>query len=490
MSRPLRVLAFLGALALIAAVMAVLAMGSGSRAALRQYVAELQAKGEKLTFEELTCDRLTNSPDTHAVIRGAARALERAGSSPSSLELRTYVGPGQAAVTWRQARPVWGKANGPPDTRGWAELEAQMKAAQKTLQRLRAALKDPAADAGPPTNMIFTRFGTRRLIRDEVRTAEVWLMGAMESDLHQGRLEDALQSLEALAGLARLGRDEPAWVDQVSRVSFANLGLAATWEALQAPGWTEPQLQRLQQAWAPVDLVDAVEKAFVGQRAGGYEMFAFTRRYGGAALDRLLAPNAVPASLKGRLLEFLGNYVIMPAYKLTSIDRDELFYLRNMQEAITALRLLKAHRPWAEAKPRLDQVATNFHALADSTRRLRYILSTMVRPYYGRAGENAVHAETERQMALAAIALKRFQLRHGSLPPNLEALVPEFLPTVPHDYLSAKPLGYRLQADGSYVLYSVGDDGKDDGGDPTPLAGNFNVLWTSRDAVWPSAAGP
>jgi len=109
-------------------------------------------------------------------------------------------------------------------------------------------------------------------------------------------------------------------------------------------------------------------------------------------------------------------------------------------------------------------------------------------PNFTRAGERAVQTETERQMTLAAIAMKRLHLRHGQLPPRLDALVPEFLPAVPYDYMSAKPLGYRLKAEGSYVLYSVGEDGNDDGGDATPPPGHPNGLWTGRDAVWPTPA--
>ena len=52
-------------------------------------------------------------------------------------------------------------------------------------------------------------------------------------------------------------------------------------------------------------------------------------------------------------------------------------------------------------------------------------------------------------------------------------------------------LRYRLKPDGTFLLYSVGEDARDDGGDPTPpSAGKFD-LWEGRDAVWPSsAAGP
>ncbi|MBI3880114.1 MAG: hypothetical protein HY301_08610 [Verrucomicrobia bacterium] len=95
-------------------------------------------------------------------------------------------------------------------------------------------------------------------------------------------------------------------------------------------------------------------------------------------------------------------------------------------------------------------------------------------------------------MTLAAIALRRHELRHGKLPDELDALVPEFLPTLPHDCFSDRPLRYRLNADGTFTLYSVGEDGKDDGGDARPKtppkAGASWQLWDGADAVWPRAA--
>jgi len=61
MNRLVRVLVFLGALLLVLAVMAVLVSRSGSRGALQKYQAELAAKGEQLTFAELTRGRQTNN---------------------------------------------------------------------------------------------------------------------------------------------------------------------------------------------------------------------------------------------------------------------------------------------------------------------------------------------------------------------------------------------------------------------------------------------
>ncbi|MFL5342277.1 MAG: hypothetical protein ACJ8F7_19190, partial [Gemmataceae bacterium] len=42
-------------------------------------------------------------------------------------------------------------------------------------------------------------------------------------------------------------------------------------------------------------------------------------------------------------------------------------------------------------------------------------------------------------------------------------LSPTYLETVPPDLFSGEPLKYRVERDG-YILYSVGSDGIDDGG--------------------------
>ncbi len=53
--------------------------------------------------------------------------------------------------------------------------------------------------------------------------------------------------------------------------------------------------------------------------------------------------------------------------------------------------------------------------------------------------------------------------------------------------MSGQALCYRVGANGSFALYSVGEDGQDDGGDANPPPGSKLGLWEGRDAVWPSA---
>lgn len=69
------------------------------------------------------------------------------------------------------------------------------------------------------------------------------------------------------------------------------------------------------------------------------------------------------------------------------------------------------------------------------------------------------------------IAVERFRNETGALPPTLDALVPRFLGAVPSDPFGAGPWRYRLHAiDGArwrrFVLYSVAQDGVDNGGRP------------------------
>ena len=89
--------------------------------------------------------------------------------------------------------------------------------------------------------------------------------------------------------------------------------------------------------------------------------------------------------------------------------------------------------------------------------------------------------------ALIACALERHRLAHGAYPETLEALVPHYLARVPRDIIAGAPLHYR-RTEGSFVLYSVGWNGKDDGGAPVQLHGRHRI--TEGDWVWRYPAAP
>ena len=70
---------------------------------------------------------------------------------------------------------------------------------------------------------------------------------------------------------------------------------------------------------------------------------------------------------------------------------------------------------------------------------------------------HATHIEAVR----AALALRAFEAERGMLPPGLEGLAPQYLESAPRDWFSE--LALRLDRS-RRVIYSVGSDGRDDGG--------------------------
>ncbi len=113
---------------------------------------------------------------------------------------------------------------------------------------------------------------------------------------------------------------------------------------------------------------------------------------------------------------------------------------------------------------------------------------------YSRYLLKLAQAQTARNLTVTAIALKRYYLQHSAYPATLNELVPAFLSAVPADFMDGKPLRYKQRLDGDFLLYSVGNDGQDDGGDPTPVSQSTystNINWLlCRDIVWPRVATP
>lgn len=70
------------------------------------------------------------------------------------------------------------------------------------------------------------------------------------------------------------------------------------------------------------------------------------------------------------------------------------------------------------------------------------------------------------RMLMVELALQSFVKSHNKYPQQLSELAPKYLKAVPRDpFAPTSPLRYK-QSLGNFLLYSVGPDGKDDGGAP------------------------
>lgn len=76
----------------------------------------------------------------------------------------------------------------------------------------------------------------------------------------------------------------------------------------------------------------------------------------------------------------------------------------------------------------------------------------------------AAYAQCVVNQAMTACALERYCIGHGGYPASLEEVKLADGKPLPADIMTGKPMEYRKTADGRYVLWCVGFDGKDDGG--------------------------
>ena len=96
--------------------------------------------------------------------------------------------------------------------------------------------------------------------------------------------------------------------------------------------------------------------------------------------------------------------------------------------------------------------------------------------------------QIEVDLARTACALERYRLAHGEYPETLDALVPQFIEKIPHDIIGGAPLHYRHTSEGSFVLYSIGWNEKDDGGVFSYPPGSSLPRFDQGDWVWQYAA--
>jgi len=97
-------------------------------------------------------------------------------------------------------------------------------------------------------------------------------------------------------------------------------------------------------------------------------------------------------------------------------------------------------------------------------------------------------AIADRRMAATALAIRLYQSDHaGRRPDRLEQLVPDYLPAVPLDSMSAtpRPIGYLPRPEHP-VLYSVAGDGVDQSADEGPETGQYGSLseWRRLDRAF------
>lgn len=152
----------------------------------------------------------------------------------------------------------------------------------------------------------------------------------------------------------------------------------------------------------------------------------------------------------------------LAAYRIFLFPQDLTAYQQTMR---TYQRVAESSNSYAAKQTTLKRIEDDF-----SSGRPKGFVTALLTPAIGKAIENVEKARMRHTTALVAIAATEFRITHDSLPEKADVLVPKFLPFLPKDvFLDKSRLRYSVKND-SVAIYSVGPNGKDDGG-PGPDMG-------------------
>jgi hypothetical protein len=463
-----------------------------ARSKLAEYKKQLIAQGEKL-------DLMSFVPTLpKGVSNGAPAFLSvitnwlRPNDFPSMMKM---VAPGVAAIGHTNLGPIY-----------MAGYETN-KAVSRELRAIFASSSlyfDSNFSNAPNINL---------LPFSQVKAASSLFHYTVVQALYANDLEEAISQANAGADLVRLYCNEPLVISVLVRVACANFVIVSVWELLQHDGWTDAQLASVQTKWEQIDFFTNYDRVLAGERAYVIiEMAAARKATNAAQINPFVfwgGPQATPTfdgwlrdlfkNPKAALKDAYERYPKFWMWKSSWSYEEELCGLQLMSAGVEASRKINLLGFGAPAIAELPLQASNIlNSYPNANSHFMSSFGWGGAPLF-RAFIKVAQTEASRRLLITTIALKRFHLRYGKWPETLDELVPDFLEKVPIDFMDGKPLRYKFVDAKRYLLYSVGEDGKDDGGDgspppadgiplPIPASGIPYRFHGMRDIVWPQPA--
>jgi hypothetical protein len=142
--------------------------------------------------------------------------------------------------------------------------------------------------------------------------------------------------------------------------------------------------------------------------------------------------------------------------------------------------------------PRMDENNASMESVLEEAHGFKavlhhYYFAKVLLPALKNATRKFALGQVVADQAALACALERYRLANGKLPETLDALVPKFMTSLPHDVLSGEPLKYKRISDSDFVLSSVGWPMTGDGGRSFPVADSEKPKDRPGDWMWHSA---
>jgi hypothetical protein len=277
-------------------------------------------------------------------------------------------------------------------------------------------------------------------------------------------------------------------------MSEFRLILQPVWEGMASGRWSEEQLKELQGRLSEFDFLKEASRGFEDDRAGiGNAVIKFVREAPGKRAEMIglldsFGEEGIGEPLSSLALEIVPsgwfyaeqvqynriyNEYVMPLIDLTNRVVSPELAFKKQQEVDRLfeggpLKLLGEHRLFAR----------------------------LIVPAVSASVFKAARTQSAVDLSVTACALERFRLANRQYPERLDQLAPTFISKIPADLINGRPLRYERRDD-RFILYSIGWNAKDDGGEYPPksdfnsekLRGPGPSQSEAGDWVWKYSAG-
>lgn len=364
-----------------------------------------------------------------------------------------------------------------PESRAQAApaVLAALKPIDGPLDELRVAAQRPDS-LYPVVYMLDNPWGILLPHLKNIRQASERLDLRACAELTTGQSDRALDDVKLILRLSDSLNKEPFLISYLVRIAIFHIAVHPVWEGLAEHRWSDAQLRELQTLLGRYDFIADMKRPFDAERSAGIltaDLLANGKFRFNELLDEPFNVGSKAANVFGRSIPH--GWFEMEKLTYTRLYNFQLDGAFDAQQTRVFPSRIESNRSAFEKD-------LGEHHFLSALCIHHQLLSEIMLPALYKVPMRGAFGQVAANQAVLACALERYRLAHGQFPDKLEDLMPDFISTLPHDVVSGEPYKYRRTQNGSFVLYSVGWNEKDDGGITALKDGSMDT--TQGDWVW------
>ena len=404
----------------VVAVLWLWSLDGSSSHKIRDVVERIQDAGEPLTFRQLNGDFSKATPNDAGRYYAAALALVvKTPDWPTAMQTKSHF-----KQNWTQF-----PGNARLDQEHQLAIRNLLGANQDTIAAVERASALPAChfDLGMSNGLAVTN-----ATLDRVRMIARILSARTYAHLAESQPNAAAETIVANVRMLRILDRQPISLVHLVRLSLKAMIFDDITVMLQTGSPSEAALIQLAETLRHFEQPTVLPNVLTAER-----VYALARMK--QAIDM---PDLWPKDDPGVPERYSADFLVRPTRRDFAVG-----YLRDLSRMISATR-----QPWPDVLRSVEDLS-------------------MVSEYGEALKDNfkAVMLQTAETLAVdrsiqTALRIERFrQNKGGSLPEELADLTPQFWDEIPVDPFTGRPIFYKQSVD-SYTVYSLGLDGRDNGG--------------------------